>query len=353
MCLGPDGFGECGYMSLWAVASRNPTKDINVIASLFAPEPDKICLGSSSRGWFSSLRRVGVSKCNSGKTKNLGFTDLSVQGDSGMLLSQGKNCLARGQGRLRNSADMQPCKTGTSLALVQASIHVAGLQIRTADDYCFDGSKFRVCNDGDPTMRWGVGFDFRSKEPSRNLFFFFDQEKCAVREGEKAKKGDCKHKGARNWGWREGRLTQGKKHCLGRAADNSAIMVPCSEGYEFVTMVTPDIVPTATVSRSGRRGPSLKRVCVPPRPMMMPTAVGTSNPRRFEPLDEFRVSTIFVRSVVYRCRQCVQRAPELFCQTLLFLNIARLRLRRCSPLIFPHRRPVPNPKRSPCPASPK
>lgn len=37
--------------------------------------------------------------------------------------------------------------------------------------------------------RWGIGFDFRSTEPSRNLFSFFDKEKCIVREGQKARKG--------------------------------------------------------------------------------------------------------------------------------------------------------------------
>lgn len=38
--------------------------------------------------------------------------------------------------------------------------------------------------------RWGIGLDFRSTEPSRNIFSFFDQEKCAVREGEVVKKGE-------------------------------------------------------------------------------------------------------------------------------------------------------------------
>ena len=37
--------------------------------------------------------------------------------------------------------------------------------------------------------RWGIGLDFRSTEPSRNLFSFFDKEKCIVREGQKARKG--------------------------------------------------------------------------------------------------------------------------------------------------------------------
>lgn len=38
--------------------------------------------------------------------------------------------------------------------------------------------------------RWGIGLDFRTTEPSRNLFSFFDQEKCVVREGEAARKGE-------------------------------------------------------------------------------------------------------------------------------------------------------------------
>ncbi|CAM9624247.1 unnamed protein product, partial [Hapterophycus canaliculatus] len=195
---------------------------------------------------------VRANRCGSADAKNLGFTNESKYGISGLLLNQGNKCLARGQGRLRNSADMQaskdsrPCTQGTPLEAVEAPIHIAGMQIATADGHCFDGARFRVCNDGDPTMRWGIGFDFRSKEPSRNLFYFFDREKCAVREGEKTKKGDCNDKGAANWGWRNGRLTQGKKHCLGRGADDSALMVPCSEGYEHVAFLIPDIAPTTT-----------------------------------------------------------------------------------------------------------
>lgn len=60
--------------------------------------------------------RVNLSasgRCAKGNAKNLELSDLSVQGHNGFLLAQGKNCLARGQGALRNSADMQascqPC----------------------------------------------------------------------------------------------------------------------------------------------------------------------------------------------------------------------------------------------------
>lgn len=41
--------------------------------------------------------------------------------------------------------------------------------------------------------------------------------------------------------------SQGGSHCLGRKSDNTAVMVPCSEGYEHVSFETPDIVPVATV----------------------------------------------------------------------------------------------------------
>ncbi|CAB1120231.1 unnamed protein product [Ectocarpus sp. CCAP 1310/34] len=242
MCLGPDGFGACDASNLWILALKHPKKLTQAFVSMLAPEPERMCLGSSSGGMFSSRRRVGVSKCGSGNAKNMGLSDLSVQGDSGFLLAQGKNCLARGQGRLRNSADMQ-LSSGTALEVVETPIHVAGMQIATVDDYCFDGARFRTCNDGDPTLRWGIGMDFRSTEPSRNLFYFFDREKCAVREGQTARKGDCKNKGAARWGWRDGKLTQGGKHCLGRGSDNKAIMVPCSEGHEHVNFVTPEIVP--------------------------------------------------------------------------------------------------------------
>lgn len=41
---------------------------------------------------------------------------------------------------------------------------------------------------------------------------------------------------------------QGGTHCLGRARDNTAMLVPCSEGYEYVDFVMPEIVPTPVVS---------------------------------------------------------------------------------------------------------
>lgn len=47
----------------------------------------------------------------------------------------------------------QLCTKGTALEVVETPIHVAGMQIATADDYCFDGARFRTCNDGDPTLR--------------------------------------------------------------------------------------------------------------------------------------------------------------------------------------------------------
>lgn len=38
--------------------------------------------------------------------------------------------------------------------------------------------------------RWGVGFDFRRSEPSRNLFAFDDQDKCIARDGERFTRGN-------------------------------------------------------------------------------------------------------------------------------------------------------------------
>lgn len=62
MCLGPDGFGPCDPTSVWILAYTNMNKKTKAIVSMLAPEPDRMCLGSSSGGMFSSLRRVGVSK---------------------------------------------------------------------------------------------------------------------------------------------------------------------------------------------------------------------------------------------------------------------------------------------------
>lgn len=59
MCLGPNGFGPCDPSSVWIFAYTNANKKSKAIVSMLAPEPDRICLGSSG-GMFSSLRRVGV-----------------------------------------------------------------------------------------------------------------------------------------------------------------------------------------------------------------------------------------------------------------------------------------------------
>lgn len=63
MCLGPDGFGECGIASLWILAARHPeNKESTAIVSMVNPEPDRMCLGSTSGGWFSSRRPMGMQK---------------------------------------------------------------------------------------------------------------------------------------------------------------------------------------------------------------------------------------------------------------------------------------------------
>ena len=46
------------------------------------------------------------------------------------------------------------------------------------------------CSSRRATIRWGIGLDFRSAEPSRNLFSFFEREKCAVRDGYQARRGE-------------------------------------------------------------------------------------------------------------------------------------------------------------------
>lgn len=66
MCLGPDGFGFCDAKTLWILAYTHPAKKTKAIVSMLAPEAERMCLGSSSGGWFSSLRPVGVSKCVDG-----------------------------------------------------------------------------------------------------------------------------------------------------------------------------------------------------------------------------------------------------------------------------------------------
>jgi len=91
------------------------------------------------RGWIPFVLSV---RCGSGNAKNLELSDLSVQGNSGFLLAQGKNCLARGQGRLRNSADMQasltclrPQKGAPSISRCRTFCMVCGHHLRVSSLY--------------------------------------------------------------------------------------------------------------------------------------------------------------------------------------------------------------------------
>lgn len=56
---------------------------------------------------YNALACHDWARCGSSSAKDMDLAALSVQGDSGFLLAQGKNCLMRGQGRMRSSADMQ------------------------------------------------------------------------------------------------------------------------------------------------------------------------------------------------------------------------------------------------------
>lgn len=55
--------------------------------------------------------------------------------------------------RLHSTSSLQLCTTGTPLDVVETNLHKAGMQIMTIDGFCFDGARFRNCNDGDPMLR--------------------------------------------------------------------------------------------------------------------------------------------------------------------------------------------------------
>lgn len=85
------------------VSSRVGLFDATTIGSAEATNQCKQLYHGSSR-WSSP---PGTSRCGSSKAKNVDLASFNNERSSGFLLAQGKNCLARGQGKLRNSADMQ------------------------------------------------------------------------------------------------------------------------------------------------------------------------------------------------------------------------------------------------------
>ncbi|CAM9693385.1 unnamed protein product, partial [Choristocarpus tenellus] len=111
-----------------------------------------MCLGRAK--CHSGESSVGVFKCSHCGTKHINFFPTSVSGLFIVSQDNNKNCLVRGKGPLKNSVGMQRCeKGGTPLRILESALHKAGVHLLAADGQCFDGERFRTCDDRDKALR--------------------------------------------------------------------------------------------------------------------------------------------------------------------------------------------------------
>lgn len=244
MCLGPSGFTICDETALWILTKRKGKKTYSLV-SLLNPSAGGLCMEKKSGflGLFSS-DQLSIGKCSKSNAKSWEFEFVDQQHVK--LSSQGQ-CVVRGKKKFKNSASLQSCKKGEFVPLLYhpTAVHENGFYIKAADGTCFDGEKFRSC-EGTHSNRllWGVGVKYVWGEAQRYFFGFHPQERnlCLVRKGSKVAKGSCDDSAALQWGLNGGRLTTANgKMCVARKTDNTALLVKCSEGAEFMVMELPTV----------------------------------------------------------------------------------------------------------------
>ena len=161
--------------------------------SLTIPSSNGICLErkSSLFGLIPS-DTLGLGNCNKPGSKSWKFDFVD---QTHAKLSVGDKCLVRGKRQYKNSYSMQSCSKGEFLPLVYhpTAVHENGFYLKAADDFCFDGEKFRSCEGkGYHQLLWGIGVKFVWGEAKRYLFSYnvADREKCIVSKGKKVTKGE-------------------------------------------------------------------------------------------------------------------------------------------------------------------
>jgi hypothetical protein len=244
-CLGPNGFTVCDERSLWVLTRRAGKKNTYSLVSLLNPSPYGMCL-ERKNNFFGLIPgdRVGMGLCSKSGSKNWDFSFVDKQH---VKLSSGGQCLVRGKKTYKNSMSLQNCKDGEFIPLVYhpTSVHEAGFYLKAADGTCFDGSKFRTCTGrGSESLLWGIGVKYIGGKANRYFFNFSPEErgKCIVARGSKVEKGLCTANGALRWGLADGKLSAGNgKMCLARNADDTGVMVKCSDANEFIVMDIPTV----------------------------------------------------------------------------------------------------------------
>lgn len=243
-CLGPEGFTVCDERALW-VLTRRPGKKTYSVVSLLKPSKQGACLERKS--WSNKL---GLGQCNKdgSKTWSFDFVDQShvKLSSKGQCVVRGKVNYRNSKKAYRNSMSMQNCKKNEFVTLKYhpTAVHESGFYLKAADGACFNGQTFGRCE----TMRasqimWGVGIKYLGGKDNRYFFNFAPSErkKCIVAKGYTVDRGDCTSSGALKWGLEsDGRLSVNNgKLCVARLMSNEAVLAPCSENFEFVTMDVP------------------------------------------------------------------------------------------------------------------
>jgi hypothetical protein len=243
MCLGPNGFTLCDERALWILTKRDGVKQGRYsLVSLLNDAAPGPCLQrkTSFLGLWPS-KHVGMGSCKSKSAKSweFEFTDQSF-----VRLSLDGQCMIRGT-PFKSSFSLQPCSKNEYVPLIYhpTAVHENGFYLKAADGKCFDGGKFRSCEGkGSTRLLWGIGVKFVGGHARRYFFGFNvnDRGNCLIHSGQKVEKGPCSSRNTVSWGITNGIMTLNGK-CLARRADDSAVLVDCSQASEYISFEVPSI----------------------------------------------------------------------------------------------------------------
>lgn len=260
-CLGPKGFTICDETSIWILTKR-PESKWYTLASLFNPNEQGLCLEVKS-GWFGG-KFVGMGSC---ARKGSKLWEFDFVGSDNVKLHSGGYHLIRGS-PYKNSMSMQQAKKSKYMPLKyqQTAVHESGFFFKAQDGSCFDGDKFGSCSKPSRVL-WGIGIRYEWGNAKRYIFNFRDHNACIESKGNKVYLGDnefiifdlfdlmccmfplgsCSSKHALGWSLSYGKLqfdqgntrSSSRSHCLARKSDNTAGMMLCVDGFEYITMELP------------------------------------------------------------------------------------------------------------------
>lgn len=252
MCLGPNGFTMCDESALWILTKRTGKKTYSLV-SLMNPASNSIvntnnglCLQQKTNYYFFSSDVTSMGSCRNSNSQNWEFEFVDQKH---VRLSTKGQCLVRGKKQYKSIASLQSCKKGEFIPLVYhpTAVHENGFFLKSADDLCFDGNKFRSCDTSSTNaskLLWGIGIKYVWGEAQRYFFSFNvqDRSNCIVAQGSNVKKGSCTERGAMKWSLGNGQLSinNGRK-CLARKIDDTAAMVNCKTASEFITLEVPSV----------------------------------------------------------------------------------------------------------------